>query len=93
MYEEDAVVHALPMGSYAGRSQIKALYTKLINEGYGRVEYINPVINIEGEWAATLSARWRMNKAEGVIYKERWVIQPDGRALLREDVFEASSKR
>jgi hypothetical protein len=30
-----------------------------------------------------------MNKAAGTITKELWVLQNDGRALLREDFFEA----
>ncbi|ESA32587.1 hypothetical protein N836_25055 [Leptolyngbya sp. Heron Island J] len=30
-----------------------------------------------------------MNKAHGVIHKELWVLQVDGTAKLREDIFEA----
>jgi len=30
-----------------------------------------------------------MNKADGVIHKELWVLQADGTTKLREDDFEA----
>ena len=33
----------------------------------------------------------KMNKAQGVIHKELWVLQSDGTAKLREDDFEAMS--
>ncbi|TDI78746.1 MAG: isochorismatase, partial [Betaproteobacteria bacterium] len=61
---------------------------KLINDGYSTVEYINPKINIVNETSAILTAKWKMNKANGVIHKELWVLQEDGTAKLREDDFE-----
>lgn len=43
------------------------------------------------ETSALLTSDWKMNKANGVIYKELWVMQEDGSAKLREDDFEAKS--
>lgn len=87
-YEPDAVMNAKPLGSFTGRADIEAFWTKLIADGYCDVEYIDPQIEILDDRSAILSAGWRMNKAHGVITKELWVIQPDGTALLREDDFE-----
>ena len=40
--------------------------------------------------SASVSASWTMNKAHGIITNEHWVIQEDGRALMREDHFEVA---
>ena len=40
------------------------------------------------ETSAILTAKWKMNNANGVIHKELWVLQEDGTAKLREDDFE-----
>lgn len=88
-YEKDAVMHARPFGTYTGTSEIKAFWQKLMDDGFKGVEYIDPKISVVDKDSAILSSGWKMNKAQGVIHKELWVLQPDGAAKLREDDFEA----
>ena len=87
-YEEDAVMIAKPFGSFTGRSEIQAFWAKIIAEGFGDVEYVDPEVEVIDAVSAVLSSKWRMNKAHGEITKELWVLQDDGTALLREDHFE-----
>lgn len=88
-YEEDATMVAAPFGTFTGRAEIEAFWTKLIKDGFSDVDYIDPKIEDVDERSAVLSSGWKMNKARGVITRELWVLQPDGSALLREDHFEA----
>lgn len=88
-YEEDATMVAAPFGTFVGRAQIEAFWTKLIADGFAEVEYIDRKTEAIDDKSAVLSAGWRMNKARGVITRELWVIQENGEALLREDHFEA----
>lgn len=88
-YEDDAVMHARPFGTFNGTNDIKAFWKTLIADGYTDVEYVDPEIKILDDTTAVLTSRWRMNKASGVIHKELWAIQEDGTAKLREDDFEA----
>lgn len=90
-YEANAVMEAKPFGIYHGRAEIQEFWEMLIREGFSDIEYINPKIVASGDQAAILSSEWKMNKAHGTISKELWVMQPDGSALLREDVFSAAS--
>ena len=88
-YEVDALMVAKPFGEYRGRDQIQAFWQDLIEKGLSDVTYIEPKITVVSENAALLASGWKMNAAHGVITKELWVLQPDGKALLREDHFEA----
>ncbi|MEM7401825.1 MAG: nuclear transport factor 2 family protein [Pseudomonadota bacterium] len=88
-YEEKAVMHARPFGTFTGREEIQTFWQNLIDDGFADVEYIKPVINIIDETSAMLTSSWKMNKASGVIHKEIWVLQENGEAKLREDDFEA----
>ena len=78
LYEDDAIMVVKPFGTFKGKKAILAFWTDLVNKG----------LNVIGYDKAQVSADWEMNNAEGVITKELWVLQPDGRALLREDHFE-----
>ena len=88
-YEEDAVMHAKPFGTFSGREAIQGFWQKLIDEGFSDVDYIEPKIEVINAESAVLASEWKMNKASGRIYKELWVLQADGTAKLREDDFEA----
>ena len=88
-YEENAIVHARPFGTFTGTVEIEGFWKKLIEDGYSNVDYIEPDIEVIDEKSALLRSGWKMNKAKGVIHKELWVLQPDGMAKLREDDFEA----
>ncbi|MEL6321609.1 MAG: nuclear transport factor 2 family protein, partial [Cyanobacteria bacterium J06626_14] len=81
-YEDDAVMHARPFGTFNGTNDIKAFWQTLIADGYTDVEYVDPEIKILDDTTAVLTSRWRMNKASGVIHKELWAIQEDGTAKL-----------
>ena len=88
-YEANAVMQARPFGTFTGTAEIQAFWQKLIDDGFADVEYIDPQIEVVDETSAILTSRWKMNKASGVIHQERWVLQADGTAKLREDDFEA----
>ena len=88
-YESDAVMEARPFGRFVGTEAIQNFWQKLIDDGFTEVEYIAPSIDIIDETSAVLIAKWKMNKAQGVIHRELWVLQDDGTAKLREDDFEA----
>ncbi|MRI33535.1 isochorismatase [Endozoicomonas sp. OPT23] len=90
-YEADAVMHARPFGTFTGTEEIAAFWEKLIADGFSDVEYVEPELEVVDEQSAILKSGWKMNNAGGVIHKELWVLQEDGRALLREDDFEALS--
>ena len=87
LYENSAIMHARPIGTYKGTIEIQNFWQKLIDDGYSAVVYIDTKINIVNESSAILTAKWQMNKANGVIHKELWVLQDDGVAKLREDDF------
>ena len=88
-YEPNATMQADPFGTFTGTTEIQAFWQKLIDDGYAEVDYIDPQIDLVDSMSAVLKSDWKMNKAAGVIHKELWVIQSDGRAKLREDHFEA----
>ena len=82
-------MNAKPFGQYIGVVEIQKFWQKLIDDGFSDVDYIKPKIEVIDEKTALLTSKWKMNKAQGVITKELWVIQSDGTAKLREDDFEA----
>lgn len=68
-YEENAVMHARPFGTFSGMLEIRAFWQKLINEGFSEVEYLEPHIEVIDEKSAVLTFRWQMNQASGVTTK------------------------
>ena len=88
-YEDDATMYSVPFGAFRGRAEIEAFWARLIKEGFAIVEYIDPKIEIIDERSAVLTSTWATNKADGVIIRELWALQPCGRALLKEDCFVA----
>ena len=91
MYEEDAEMVAGGFGTFVGREQIEAFWQNLIEQGFSNVSYTDPQIQIVDSTSTLLTSGWKMNKAQGIITRELWVVQPDGSMLLREDHFEAQS--
>lgn len=92
MYEKDAVMIAKPFGTFKGRKAIQAFWQKIIDGGFDDVVYFNTTTKIVDQslTSARISADWKMNKAKGIITNELWVLQADGKALLREDHFEVT---
>ena len=88
-YEEAAVMRAAPFGTFIGKPAIEGFWQQLIDDGLSDVRYIDPRIIIIDKDSAVLTANWKMNKAAGLVYRELWVMQPDGSMKLREDEFEA----
>ena len=88
MYEEGAVMHVKPFGTFTGKAEIFTFWSDLIDKGFNDVIYANTVTKTIDQKSASIAADWSMNHAKGIITKELWVLQPDGRALLREDHFE-----
>ncbi|MDE0764091.1 MAG: MBL fold metallo-hydrolase [Porticoccaceae bacterium] len=88
-YEAHAEMIATPFGRFVGRAAIKAFWQNLIDQGFSDVTYIEPKIEVISARAAIITSGWSMNKAQGIITKELWVLQEDGTAKLRIDLFEA----
>lgn len=88
-YEPGAVMTAQAFGTYRGTAEIQGFWQNLIDDGFRQVEYIDPRVVRINHSSAVLTAKWSMNKAQGVIHRELWILQPDGEARLREDDFEA----
>ena len=87
-YEATAVMTASPFGRFEGRAAIQAFWQQIIDQGFGEIEYLDPVLTPLDDHQVLLSSGWRMNNAHGVITRELWVLQADGKARLREDAFE-----
>lgn len=87
-YTKDAVMTAKQIGVFEGTEKIETCWQNIIDQGFVDVEYSNV------DWEATsdngyiLSSEWAMNKAFGVVYKEHWAIDHDGRARMISDEFE-----
>lgn len=88
LYEDDAVMVVKPFGTFTGKKEIRAFWTDIIAKGFDNVVYSNTVTTVLDAQSARVAADWAMNNANGIITNELWVVQPDGRALLREDHFE-----
>jgi ketosteroid isomerase-like protein len=88
LYEANAVMEARPIATFTGRADIQAFLEKLISEGFTNAEHIDPQIEPIDTTTAILTGGWKMNKASGIVHKELWVLQLDGTAKLREDIFE-----
>ncbi|AUI85960.1 isochorismatase [Vibrio azureus] len=92
-YVEDCEMVAKPFGTFKGREEIETFWANLIEQGFSDVEYIDT------EWEAVdnncyiLSSKWKMNKAYGVVHKEHFQVQSDGKARLIYDEFEALGER
>ncbi len=90
LYEDDAIMVVKPFGTFKGKTEILAFWTNLVNKGFDNVVYSKTTTTILDDHSARVSASWTMNNAHGIITNEYWVLQEDGRALLREDHFEVA---
>ncbi|WP_445947096.1 YybH family protein, partial [Shewanella sp.] len=88
-YQDDAIMHARPFGTFTGTAEIRAFWQQLIDDGFADVEYIEPEFSVLDETQVLLTSKWKMNQAQGVIHRELWLKQADGTFKLAEDDFEA----
>lgn len=91
-YCANAVMHAQPFGTFNGREEIQAFWQGIIDQGFTEVDYTD-VTWEEAEGGYILSANWTMNKAFGVVHREHWVVEEDGKARLIDDDFEVQGER
>jgi len=87
-YEDNAVMTALPFGTFTGGAAIQAFWANLVAGGYSDIAYIEPEFVQVSPTEVHVKSKWTMNKAHGVITKEVWILQADGSARLRTDNFE-----
>lgn len=87
-YTEDCIMEAKPLGVFKGREEILGCWQNIIDQGFTNVEYSNVKWEAaEGE-GFILTSNWEMNKAFGVVHREHWIVEADGKARLKSDSFE-----
>ncbi len=92
-YIQDATMEARPMGAFNGRSEIQVFWQNIMDQGFKEVEYSDVNWQKEGDDGYILTSNWTMNKAFGVVHREHWQVQADGKALLISDLFEILGER
>lgn len=92
-YLENTVMEARPFGVFEGREAIQAFWQNIIDQGFKEVAYTDVTwIKVDGR-GYLLSAKWTMNKAFGVVHSEHWIVDEDGKARLKSDLFEVLGER
>lgn len=92
-YGVNCIMDARPFGRFEGRSAIQEFWQGIIDQGFSDVQYTDVHWEPCGENGYVLTAKWTMNKAFGVVHKELWVVESDGRARLASDDFEVQGER
>ncbi|MGF1734984.1 YybH family protein [Photobacterium satsumensis] len=92
-YTDECVMEATPFGVFEGREAIQAFWQNIIDQGFADVDYSDVRWEAEGDNGYILTASWTMNKAFGVVHREHWMVQADGKARLVSDHFEVQGER
>ncbi|MGL5306675.1 MAG: hypothetical protein ACRC91_00145 [Aeromonas sp.] len=92
-YCDTTIMHARPFGIFEGKGAIEDFWQGIIDQGFKDVVYTNVHWEPVGQNGYVLTADWQMNKAFGVIHKEHWVVEEDGKARLDSDDFEVLGER
>lgn len=92
-YNENAVMQARPFGEFKGREAIQAFWQNIMDQGFADVDYTNVEWTEAEEGGYILTSSWTMNKAFGVVHREHWLVEDDGRARLISDDFEVQGER
>lgn len=92
-YTEDCVMEATPIGVFKGRDEIKACWQNIIDQGFTNVEYSNVNWQPAEDGGYILTSNWEMNKAFGVVHREHWIVEQDGKARLKSDSFEIQGEK
>lgn len=96
-YTEKSIMDARPFGTFKGREEIQAFWQNIMDQGYKDVAYSDvqwqAVNQDDSEEGYILTSSWTMNKAFGVVHKEHWIVEADGKARLISDDFEIQGER
>lgn len=92
-YTLGAVMDARPFGIFTGRDEIQAFWQNIMDQGFANVEYFDVKWELAESEGYILSSSWTMNKAFGVVHREHWIIDTDGKARLSRDDFEVQGER
>ncbi|NRF29686.1 nuclear transport factor 2 family protein [Vibrio coralliilyticus] len=92
-YAEGTTMIAKPFGTFEGCEQIQAFWQNIIDQGFSDVSYTDTTWEKVDDNNYILSSKWTMNKAFGVVHKEVWTLQEDGKARLTYDEFEVLGER
>ncbi|WP_282131571.1 isochorismatase [Pseudoalteromonas aliena] len=92
-YTKDSVMTAKPIGVFEGIEDIQTCWQNIIDQGFANVEYTNIKWETAGDNGYILSSQWTMNKAFGVVHREHWAIDHDGKARMISDEFEILGER
>lgn len=92
-YTEDCIMEAKPLGVFKGRKEILGCWQNIIEQGFANVEYSNVKWEAAEDGGYILTSNWEMNKAFGVVHREHWIIEQDGKARLKSDSFEIQGEK
>jgi nuclear transport factor 2 (NTF2) superfamily protein len=92
-YTKDSVMDARPFGTFKGRDEIQNFWQGIMDQGFSDVAYSDVKWQKADGRGFILTSSWTMNKAFGVVHKEHWVIEEDGKARLLSDDFEIQGER
>ena len=92
-YSKNAIMHARPFGTFEGTAQIESFWQGIIEQGFKDVDYTDVSWTKFDDTSFILSSKWTMNKAHGVVHRELWRVEKDGKARLIEDEFEVQGER
>lgn len=92
-YTDDCIMEAKPLGIFKGKEAILGCWENIIAQGFADVRYSNVEWEADKDEGYILTAIWEMNKAFGVVHREHWVIEADGKARLKSDSFEIQGEK
>ena len=93
LYTEDCIMEAKPLGVFKGREEILGCWQNIIVQGFANVEYSNVKWEAAEDGGYILTSSWQMNKAFGVVHREHWIVEQDGKARLKSDSFEIQGEK
>lgn len=92
-YNEQCIMHARPFGTFKGKESIQAFWQEIIDQGFAEVNYTEVKWTPINDDGYILTSNWTMNKGFGVVHREHWVVETDGKARLISDDFEVQGER
>ncbi|XQW84825.1 nuclear transport factor 2 family protein [Thalassotalea piscium] len=92
-YTEDCIMEAKPLGVFKGREEILGCWQNIMDKGFADVKYSNVKWEAAQDGGYILTSSWEMNKAFGVVHREHWIVEQDGKARLKSDSFEIQGEK